>query len=134
MREKPPPPLAQAFVVCREIYEAPTSKELALVAPFTGITLPRYPARMRFAVYAHLTAARGRYAMTLRLEDSEGQVVWAWDLPSPVEEADPLLSRRIALYDIVVEFPRPGRYNLIMLANGDALAQHILVARLASPD
>jgi hypothetical protein len=130
MRGKPPLPQVQAFVVCREIYEAPKSKDLALVAPFSGVTLPRYPARLQFSVYAHLTEARGRYAMGLHLEDSDGQAVWAWDLPNPVEEQDPLLSHRIALHDIVVEFPRPGRYNLSIVANGDELAHHVLVARL----
>jgi hypothetical protein len=83
MRGKPPPPLVQAFVVCREIYEAPKSKDLALVAPFSGLTLPRYPGPLQFSVYAHLTEARGRYSMGLHLEDSDGQVVWAWDLPTP---------------------------------------------------
>jgi hypothetical protein len=122
----------QAFVVCREIYEARKSRDLVLVAPFSGVTLLRYPAPLQFSVYAHLTAARGRYAMSLHLEDPEGRLVWGWDLPNPVEEANPLLSHRIALYDLVVEFPRPGRYNLLILANGDELAQHCPLARLAS--
>ena len=43
------------------------------------------------------------------------------------------LPHRIALSDIVVEFPRPGRYNFTLLADGDALAKHILVAHLVSP-
>jgi hypothetical protein len=47
-----------------------------------------------------------------------------------VEQAHPLLSERLALSDIVINFPRPGRYNLVILANGDELAQHVLVARL----
>jgi hypothetical protein len=50
-----------------------------------------------------------------------------------VEEFDPLLSHRIALHDIVVEFPHPGRYNLIILANGNELAHHVLLARSAAP-
>ena len=36
MPGKPPPPLVQAFVICREIYEPPGTKDLALVAPFSA--------------------------------------------------------------------------------------------------
>ena len=36
MPGKPPPPLVQAFVICGEIYEAPRTKDLALVAPFSA--------------------------------------------------------------------------------------------------
>jgi len=36
-----------------------------------------------------------RSIMRLQMEDSEGQVVWAWDVSGPVEELDPLLSHRI---------------------------------------
>jgi len=36
MPGKPPPPLVRAFVICREIYEAPRTKDLALVAPFSA--------------------------------------------------------------------------------------------------
>ena len=36
MPGKPPPPLVQAFVICREIYGPPRTKDLALVEPFSA--------------------------------------------------------------------------------------------------
>lgn len=132
MPAKPPAPLVQAFVVCRKISKHPETKETMLVAPFSAFTPPEYPASMTFSVYAHLTSARGRYAISLQLEDVDGEVVWAWDTPKPVEESDPLKHHRITLTNIVVAFPRAGRYSLNILANGDELSRHVLMARLAS--
>ena len=131
MPGKSPPPLVQAFVVCREIHEAPETKELTLVAPFSAFTPPQYPAPLRFSIYAHLTEARGRYAMSLQLEDSEGQIVWNGKIPA-VEEQNPLRSNRIAKNGIVVQIPGPDRYSLTILANGDELAHHVLIARSPS--
>ena len=41
---KPPLPLAQAFLVCRAIYEDQRTGEFVLVGPFNGISLNFFPA------------------------------------------------------------------------------------------
>jgi hypothetical protein len=122
--------LVQAFLVCREIYESP--RDVVLVGPSSGVTAPAYPVSSRFSVYAHLTDAHGRYQLSLRLVDGDDQVTWEWTVPGLIEEGDPLAPHRVVLHDLVLDFPHPGRYDLVMAANGEDLAHHALWARLPS--
>jgi hypothetical protein len=125
----PPQPRVQAFVVCREMYESPQSHEFVLVAPVSRVVLPTFPARTLLSVYAHLTDARGRYAIGLRLVDGEGDTVWEWLEGPVVQQADPILPHRVVLYDVAIDFPRPGRYDLVMLANAGPLSAHAIWAQ-----
>lgn len=118
MPAKPPLPLVQAFVVCRELYHSPRTGDLILFAPFSSLTGPRYPAKVPLSVYAHLMDARGRYAIALRLLDAADEVVWEWELPQPIEESDPLAPHRIILPEVPVLFPKAGRYDLVIAVNG----------------
>jgi hypothetical protein len=40
---------------------------------------------------------------------------------------------RINLHDVVVEYPRPGRYDLVLVANGEDLAHHALEVTAGPP-
>ena len=129
MAERPPTPLVQAFVVCRAMFENPNDHEFVLVAPCSSVDVQSFPAQGRRSVYAQLADAEGRYEMEMRLVDQDGEEVWNWRCPGPVCAADRLLPHRIALYDLILGFPRPGRYDLLLVGNGEILAQHALWAR-----
>jgi hypothetical protein len=124
----------QAFVVCREVFESRHTGDLFLVSPFSRVTVPRFPAEPAMSVYAHLTDARGRYEVTLRLVDDDGEVVWAWGQHAVIEEQDPLMPHRVLLREVPVGFPRAGRYDLVIVANGEPLAHHALWARQVPGD
>jgi hypothetical protein len=126
------PPLAQAFVVCREIFEDCRSHDFMLIAPFSGLQAPAFPAATRLSIYAALTCGHGSYALTLQLRDGDDQPQWAWDCPKPIRLDNPLVQHQFTLYDVVLEFPRPGRYDLVLLANGSEVARHALHVR--APD
>jgi hypothetical protein len=129
MSTKPPPPLVQSFVVCREIYQRLGSPDHVLVAPFNQITMRQPPVVVQFSVFAYLTDLQGRYELSLEMIDADDRVLWRCNLPNPVEQRDPLLPHRLLLYDLKAPFQRPGRYHLVILANGDAVAHHALWAR-----
>jgi hypothetical protein len=120
------PPLAQAFVVCREIVEDCRTHDFVLIAPFSALQPPGFPVACRLSIYAHLTGGHGSYAITLQLRDCDDTQVWVWDCPKPIRLDDPLAQHRFTLYDAVLEFPEPGRYDLVMLANGAEVARHAL--------
>jgi hypothetical protein len=120
------PPLAQAFVVCREIVEDCRSHDFVLIAPFSALQAPKFPFAYRLSIYAHLTCGHGSYALTLQLRDGDDQQLWVWDCPKPIRLDNPLVQHRFTLYDAVLEFPEPGRYDLVMLANGAEVARHAL--------
>jgi hypothetical protein len=45
-------------------------------------------------------------------------------LPRPFDEPDPLKPHRLALHDLVMPLPAPGRYELLVLANGVEMSMH----------
>jgi hypothetical protein len=124
----PPPPLVQAFVVCREIWELADSHEHVLIGPFSRARCAEFPAHVVVSVYAHLTDAQGRYELVLQLVDGEGEVVWTRPRSTVIEANDPLMPFRVTLRQVTVCFPQPGRFHLVLLVNGDVVAQQALWA------
>jgi hypothetical protein len=121
-----PPPRAQSFVVCRAIYEDRRTGECLLIGPFGGIALHFFPAGFRFSLYADICGGHGPFELALELRDQDLATVWNWRWPQPFHHANPLEPRHVILHDVVVEFPRPGRYDLVLLANGEDITQHTL--------
>ncbi len=126
-----PLPLIQAFMVCAQVFESRQRTEFLLANPFNTANCTAFPATRPLCVYADLHGLRGRYAISLQLLDDDGEIVWSYESNTVIEEADPLRPRRIILQDIAVTYPQPGRYDLVILANGASLAQHTLWARNA---
>jgi hypothetical protein len=126
MTRKLPPPHAQAFLTCRQIYEDSRTREAILVGPFSGIRLSIFPSLFRMSLYAHLTGGHGTYRLALSLRDDEDEAAWGWEWPQPIEHNDPLEPYRVILHDALIGFPRPGRFALVLLANGEEVARHTL--------
>jgi len=122
-----PLPRAQSFVVCRVIYEDRRTRECLLIGPFGGITLNLFPAGFRLSLYADLCDCHGTYELGLELRDQELETVWGWRWAEPIRHTNPLEPYHVILHDAVLEFPGPGRYDLVLLANGEEVAHHTLV-------
>jgi hypothetical protein len=123
---RPPLPLAQSFVVCREIFEDCRSHEFVLIGPFSALGAPAFPFTARLSIYAHLSCGHGNYKVTLQLRDTEESSLWEWRCPDPISLLNPLKQQRFTLYDAILEFPEPGRYDLLLLVNGEELARHAI--------
>jgi hypothetical protein len=63
------------------------------------------------------------------LRDDDLEVVWSWQWPEPLRHQDPLEPHHVILHGAVLEFPRPGRYDLLLLADGEEVARHGLQVR-----
>jgi hypothetical protein len=127
-------PIAQSFVVCRDIIEDCRTHDFVLVAPFGSLTGAAFPAAFRMSTYAYLTNGHGSYGLTLEMRDSEDQVQWTWKSPKPIQLESPLVRHQFALYDLVLNFPEPGRYDLLLLADGTELARHVLHVHMRHPE
>jgi hypothetical protein len=126
-----PPPLAQAFVICRQIYEDARTHEFILIDPLNRLVLPVTPTHVTVSLYGHLSGGRGLYQMHVQLKDSDDEEAWAWTVPTKVDIPDPLEPHQIALYDLSVKIPRPGKYDLILFANGHEIARQSLLVSVA---
>lgn len=106
------------------------SGEFLLIGPSTGATVPGFPALLRVALYIKLTGAHGTYQLAVDLRDQDGQLVAHQEGHAPLSQPDPLTSMQISWRDVNFWFPHPGRYDLILLANGEDLTHHALDLRL----
>ncbi len=123
---RPPQPLSQSFLVCREVFQDRQTGEYLLLSPLNTITLPAFPAAMRVSLYIRLTGAHGTYRIGLQLRDPSGGLLGEGSGPQPLQQEDPLMPCQICWRDLVLQFPQPGRYDLILLANDEDLAHHSL--------
>ena len=121
-----PLPLAQSFLACREIYHDPRVGVI-LVGPIFHVPLTQFPAHVRLSIFAEFTGGHGTYKPRLCLRDEAGEEVWGWT-PSqpPFLHIDPLRFSQVEFDDLLLAVPRPGRYTLALLLNGDEAAQRRL--------
>lgn len=123
---EPPLPLAVAIVVCREIYRDERTKIAILVGPTSHVQLHRFPAQVRLSVWVEFTGGHGGYQPRLCLLDAEEEEVWGWSVPETLVQNDPLMPSQATFHDLMLTVPRLGRYRLVLLFNGNELAQRSL--------
>ena len=92
----------------------------------SAFQLAEFPGSIKFAVYAHLTELHGKYVLELRLEDSQGDILWAVRADPPVKHDDPLMPHRFAFRDLSVRFSAPGRYDLLLVSEEMEIARQAL--------
>lgn len=122
MPHKPPQPLAPTFLLCREIFQDNKTGEHLLVAPFTSINFAAFPAALRVSLYIVLTGGHGTYYLGLQLRDAAGHLIGEAQGPQALAQDDPLAYSQLCWRDLVLQFPQPGRYDLVLLVNGDDLS------------
>ncbi len=124
---KPPPPLAQALVLCREVFEDRFNHEVILVGPLTHLPAAGpFPQPVTLAIFTHLTDGHGRYELDLEVRDADDNSIWRWHVPDPLVLENPFRSHHFTVRNIRPQVPRPGRYHVVLLANGDEVARHAL--------
>ena len=126
-----PLPLAQSFVVCREIIEDCRTHDFVLIAPLSCVYLPKFPNAIRVGIYTHLTCGHGDYDTVIQMRGGDEEVLWEWRCPKKVHLPDPLSQHHLTLYDAILEFPHPGRYHLVLLTNEEVITRHALVVKPA---
>lgn len=123
---KLPLPVAQAFVICNEIYQDQRTGRLVLIAPIDHVPVPQFPARVRVSIYAHFTGGHGRYQLELCLHDEDDEIVWRWGPPQPLAHPNPLLLHRVTFNDLLFDVRRAGKYRVALRANGVEFAETTL--------
>jgi hypothetical protein len=65
LHRKPPQPLAQSFLVCREIFQDRQTGEYILLAPLAGAAFGAFPAAFRLSLYIKLSGVKKGFSRTL---------------------------------------------------------------------
>jgi hypothetical protein len=129
MEPRPPDPMCKALLVCRQVVKDAFTDEYILIGPTHQVTPLTYPAVVTLGIFAHWTSVQGTYKIELQLRDVEGRVVWQEDEP-PLAGEDPLLAYAIAFAGRNFILPKPGTYDLVMLANGEEVGRNVLFANV----
>lgn len=119
-------PIAQSFLVCREIFTDEVSRTRLLMHPFCRLNLPGFPATFPVCLFIQLTGGHGTYRLGIQLHDAEGAVLA--DVSAPAAEAltDPLEYAQATWRDLRLRFPKPGRYSLVLLADREEIGRHMM--------
>jgi hypothetical protein len=91
------------------------------------VPIPTFPAEIELSVYAHITGGHGSYDIEITLRDAEGDSVWSWTPPKPLEHPDPLEPQQLLLHGLNIFVPRAGRYDLALLAGGEEIGRQPMI-------
>ena len=128
MANLPPSPVSKSFLVCRRIVQDAATGEFVIISPIHEIHSATYPTLVELAIFARWGSVQGKYQLEIRLQDLEENVAWGQRQPVPLECTDPLVIVMLALHPLKVYFPRPGKHEFVLLANGQEVVRDIFWA------
>lgn len=126
MGQKPPPPVVQSFLICREIFRDSLTGQYVLLNPCGRFFVLGFPVVLRLAIFLQIKEGRGSYQLALRLRDMEGQLLGEKPAAEPALLHDPLAYFEFSWRDVDIQVGHPGKYDLTLVANGEELATHAL--------
>jgi hypothetical protein len=135
MTRELPKPVVHSFIPCREIFQDNRSGEYILIALMDHkVAAASFPATMPLSLYAYLSAVRGTVVPELQLRDESGAPAkdesgntWRHSFPGPLPNEDPLQPCRVRLSGLRIPMPRPGRFDLLLLVDGNEIARYPFV-------
>ena len=130
---KPPTPVCRSFTVCRQVILDQFTQEYVLVAPTHQIGSVTFPLVAGVSLFVRCTSVQGAYRLELQLQDLEGEKLWHQQFEPLMESHDPLGVALLNLHHIGIFFPRPGKYELVLLANGEEVVRDVFWARYQPP-
>ncbi len=123
-----PTPVCKCFLLCRQIFVDTVRQDYTLVSPVHQIFPARYPVLEDLSVFARWSNAHGAYAIEVQLRNLEGDVLWRREMERPFETSDPLQVWLLTLSHLAIPIPKPGKYEVALLANGHEVAVDVLLA------
>ena len=98
-----------------------------ITGPVSHVPITEFPAVIRLAIYAHVTGGHGTYPLAFIHRAADGDTVWRRDAASPLHHPDPLMVAQLVFEELRVSVPKPGRYDLALLAGDDEIARQPLL-------
>jgi hypothetical protein len=128
-----PTPVCKCFVLCRGLFVDPARKDYTIVSPVHQVFSSHYPFTEDFSVFARWTNAHGSYSIELQLRELDGDLLSSCKMNVPFETHDPLQIWMIPLHHLPIKIPRPGKFEVALLANGTEVASDTLLAHKVTP-
>jgi hypothetical protein len=133
MERHPPTPVCRSFTVCRQILQDKLTGEFVLIGPTHQIYSFTYPTVANLSVFARCTSVQGVYRLEIQLQDLEGNAIWGQKFDPPLDLNDPLAVGTLNLQNLGIFIPKPGKYDLVLLANGEEIVRDVFFALFHAP-
>ena len=127
MSHKPPSPICKALLVCRKVIEQ--DREWNILGITNRVVSRNYPSGHQLGIFALFASAHGDYLVEAQLQTMDGEIVWRegpdtrWPMRDPLEQCNVILN-------LTIVFPKPGTYEIVLVANGEEIGREKMVAIL----
>lgn len=119
-----PLPHCRAILICERVADDPATGELTLHKLIECFRMPAFPAASpSFMVFVQLYDGIGRYRVSMALNALDDDTSVARATLPDVDFPDRLAKMEMIIPVDSVFLPRPGRYELIVLLEGQELAR-----------
>ena len=128
-----PVPVCRSILVCQQILQDARTQSTSLIGLIQNIRCPQFPSVGQVSVFSRWINGHGQYNLELHLRDAEDNVVWKQVFPQPCNMPDPLQPCDLTFFDLPIHLPGPGKFDLVLVANGEEVGRHSLLVHHVKP-
>ena len=126
-----PVPVCRSLIICQQILQDHRTQSTSLIGLVQHIRGLQFPTVAQFSLFSRWTNGHGAYKIEVQLRDPEGNIVWRQAFPQACEMPDPLQPCDLSFHDLKIYLPGPGKYDLVLIANGEEVGRDaVLVHQL----
>jgi len=128
-----PRPIVLSFLVCRYLSHDRRTGEHSVCGVLNQLTSHSFPASANLSLFAELTDGQGDYQVRFELRDNFDSLLQEFPFPEPIQLPDPLVTHFLCGVDRRMVFPRPGRYDFVLLIDGEEVARRKVAVQPPAP-
>lgn len=119
-----PLPHCRALLICEKVTESQLTEKITLHNLIEKFSLRSFPGRSTpFVIFIQLYDGIGRYKLTIEVHDLSDDSMVARTTYGNLEFPERLTRMVVTIPIDFVQLPRPGRYELVALANGQEIGR-----------
>lgn len=129
---KKPLPKCKALLLCDRCIIEERTHRISLINVFGTFRLASLPGRSpEFAVFVQLVDGIGRYQLEIQIVDLEHDRIIGRTNATVVEFPVRLMKRNIVIAVRSLTLPHPGKFDVIVLGDGDEIERQSFTVQLA---
>lgn len=127
-----PLPHCKALLICEKMTESQLTEKITLHNLIENFGLRAFPGRSTpFVIFIQLYDGIGRYKLTIEVHDLSDDSMVARTTYGDLEFPERLTRMVVTIPIDFVQLPRPGRYELVALANGQDVGRQYFDVEMA---
>ncbi|HVA51580.1 MAG TPA: hypothetical protein VNH11_34885 [Pirellulales bacterium] len=128
-----PLPQGKAFLICEEAELDDITGQFSFFNVVSSLGFPKFPAESPpLAIYLQLYDGIGRYELGIELRNLADDTSVTAENFSSLDFPERLVKMELVLPIDAMRFPRPGRYELVILFEGQELATQFIDAEVSN--